>query len=130
MRIMIDTNVLISASLFEKSKIAEMVEHIADNHYLILCDVILDEMKSVYKRKFPNKIKNVDLFLTKFPYELVYAPTYLDDTPDIRDLSDKPILASAILEDVDILISGDNDFSEVEIDRPEILTPAEFLERY
>jgi len=29
-----------------------------------------------------------------------------------------------------ILISGDKDFSDVEIEKPEILTPAEFLEQY
>jgi len=34
------------------------------------------------------------------------------------------------LEDVDILITGDKDFAAVDIDRPEILTPTEFLSKY
>ena len=130
MRIMLDTNILISASLYEQSNISFMVEYIADNHYLVLCDVIINEVKDVYKRKFPSKIKNIDLFLTKFPYELVYAPTYLSDVPDIRDSSDKPILASAIIEDIDILITGDKDFSEIEIKHPQILTPSQFTKQY
>jgi predicted nucleic acid-binding protein len=50
--------------------------------------------------------------------------------PDIRDEKDKPLLAAAILSDVDILISGDKDFHCVDIERPEILKPSEFLERY
>ncbi len=48
----------------------------------------------------------------------------------IRDESDYPILYTAILEDVDILITGDKDFLDIEIERPEILTPAQFLEKY
>jgi predicted nucleic acid-binding protein len=37
---------------------------------------------------------------------------------------------SAILADADILITGDKDFSGLEIEKPEILTPAEFMRRY
>ncbi len=54
----------------------------------------------------------------------------MEGIPDIRDDKDKPILASAIIENVDVLISGDKDFNDIEIDRPEILTPSEFLEKY
>ena len=35
-----------------------------------------------------------------------------------------------MLEDVDVLVTGDNDFSDVDVEKPEILTPAEFVERY
>ena len=37
------------------------------------------------------------------------------------------MLASSILADVDFLITGDKDFSGVEIDRPVVLPPAAFL---
>jgi len=48
----------------------------------------------------------------------------------MRDEYDYPILSTAILEDVDILITGDKDFAVVDIDRPEILTPSQFLRKY
>ena len=35
-----------------------------------------------------------------------------------------------IIEDVDVLVTGDKDFSDVEIEKPEILTPAQFLKKY
>lgn len=54
----------------------------------------------------------------------------MDRFPVIRDIYDFPILATAILEDVDILITGDKDFRDTEIEKPEILTPSEFLGRY
>jgi predicted nucleic acid-binding protein len=34
------------------------------------------------------------------------------------------------IADVDIMITGDKDFKNIEIERPEIVTPKEFLEKY
>ena len=48
----------------------------------------------------------------------------------MRDIKDLPILVTAINEDVDIFLTGDADFSSVEIDRPEIMTPSEFMRKY
>jgi len=47
-----------------------------------------------------------------------------------KDIKDYPVLYTAILEDVDILVTGDRDFSDVDVEKPEILTPAEFVEKY
>ncbi len=72
-------------------------------------------------------------FLTAFcPRRDVYTPTFLEKNkfPAIRDVYDYPILATAILDDVDILISGDKDFAALDIDRPKILMPTDFLLRY
>lgn len=40
------------------------------------------------------------------------------------------MLYTAIIEDVDLFIMGDKDFSDIEIEKPEILTPKQFLEEY
>ena len=45
----------------------------------------------------------------------------------MRDVYDYPILATAILEDVDVLITGDKDFAVVDIDHPEILASTDSL---
>ena len=64
-------------------------------------------------------------------YEYVYTPDILDETLfKIRDVKDYPVLYTAILEDVDILVTGDSDFSDIDIEKPEILPPTEFVERY
>ena len=49
---------------------------------------------------------------------------------NIRDTKDYPVLYTAIVEDVDILVTGDKDFADVEIEKPKILTPADFMEKY
>lgn len=49
---------------------------------------------------------------------------------DIRDKDDYIILYTAIIEDVDIFITGDKDFDDIDIDKPEIMNATEFLEKY
>jgi len=39
-------------------------------------------------------------------------------------------LNSAIVSDVDIFITGDKDLEYIDIDKPEIMTATEFLEKY
>jgi predicted nucleic acid-binding protein len=100
-------------------------------HQLVLSSYIIDELFDVVERKFPDKIKNIDIFLTRLPYELVYTPKELNTKLfNIDDIDDYPVLYSAITEDVDLLITGDTGFDNVEIEKPEIITPSEFLEKY
>jgi predicted nucleic acid-binding protein len=92
----------------------------------------VDELKRVTKRKFPAKYDILESFLRELPFELVYTPEKIDKSkyPDIRDAKDLPVLVSAIIEDVDVLISGDADFSPLEMEHPEIVTPKGFVEKY
>ncbi|MED9903336.1 MAG: hypothetical protein UFG06_04040 [Lachnospiraceae bacterium] len=48
----------------------------------------------------------------------------------MRDTKDSPILATAIMEDVDVLLTGDKDFLVLDVETQEILTMAEFLQKY
>lgn len=132
MRIMIDTNILISVILFPSPNMNKLIDIISSNHTIVLSSYIIEELKEVIKRKFPNKYKYIDRFLIELPYELVYTPELIDvfKYPFIRDKKDLPILVSAINENIDILITGDKDFDEIEIEKPKILTVIEFLERY
>ena len=101
-------------------------------HQILICTYVVEEMKDVIARKFPSKRADLEWFLQSFPFTLVYTPDFFDQDayPEIRDITDLPVLVSAILDDADILITGDNDFADVEIERPEILKPHEFLARY
>jgi predicted nucleic acid-binding protein len=71
-------------------------------------------------------------FLRELPFELVRTPDNIDKSryPGIRDAKDLPVLVSAIIEDVDVLISGDTDFAPLGMVRPEILTPRVFADKY
>jgi len=75
MRIMIDTNVLISAVLFPNSQISLLIKKVTETHVLILCSYIIDELYEVFHRKFKDRIHLLDKFLYKLAYELIYTPT-------------------------------------------------------
>jgi predicted nucleic acid-binding protein len=128
---MLDTNVLISAIVFPNDRMDALIYKAALDHRLVLSSYIIDELLGVTERKFPAAVKDVDLFLTRLPYELVYTPKELKrDLFMIRDVDDYPALYSAIVEDVDLFVTSDDDFKDVEIEKPEIITPSEFMERY
>ena len=65
----------------------------------------------------------------ELPFQLIYTPRNInfDEFPSVRDQKDSPILATALIEDIDIFITGDKDFLVLEIDRPEIMTMKDFL---
>ena len=132
MRIMIDTNILISMFLFPSNTMNRLKLNLCDHHQILLCSYVVEEMKDVISRKFKSKEADLDEFFQSFPFTLTYTPEHFNekDYPEIRDISDLPILVSAILEDVDILITGDNDFEDICIEKPEILKPNKFLELY
>ena len=58
-------------------------------------------------------------------------PTYVENKLfEIRDKDDYIILHTAIIEDVNVFITGDKDFEDIDIEKPEILTATEFIEKY
>jgi len=129
MRVMLDTNIFISMIFFPSNQTRELAKCLAENHQIIICDYVIEELRLVVKRKFPAKSGFLDRFFIELPFELVYTPRKLDQSmfPEIRDEKDSPILATAILENVDILLTGDKDFLDLEVDTPMIMTMAEFL---
>lgn len=63
MRIMIDTNVLISMIFFPSLKMEELINRISYEHTIILCSHVVEELNRVTKRKFGHKLHAVDEFL-------------------------------------------------------------------
>lgn len=132
MRILIDTNIALSTILSPQGRTAEVLKFaILAGHVICLCTFSIDELRLVTKRKFSNKAHDLEMFLSEFSYDLLLTPTMLPpDMPQIRDVNDLPILASAIIGDVDILLTGDKDLDTVEIERPMILSPFKFMQIY
>ena len=128
---MLDTNVLISALLFPGINMNAMMNCIFTQHQLVLSSYVVEELKGVVRRKFPQKERAIDKLLLMMSFEYVYTPKEIESGLfDIRDVKDYPVLYTAIIEDVDILVTGDKDFKDIDIEKPQILTPAEFMEEY
>jgi len=105
MRIMLDTNVLISAFIFKSKNLEQLLSTVCLRHTLVLSSYIVGELYEVIERKFPGKTELLDVFLSRIPYELEHAPQKLPDHNlfTICDNQDEKVLFSAITADVDIL---------------------------
>lgn len=128
MRIMIDTNVIISA-LLRKGSIPDIVLiDVCQNHELVLCDQIIREIYAVASRRFPKKVAVLKDLLATLRFELVAEPKTIK--VPIKDTNDQPILNAAITSKVDYLITGDKHFLQLDQNIIPIITPSEYRCRY
>ncbi len=131
MRVLIDTNVLISAALSKDGVPFQAYMKAASypNRGLI-CEQNVDEMKRIFNKKFPNRLAALDKFLSIALLTLELVPVPTDENVSemqIRDINDRPILRAAIDANADVLLTGDKDFLESGVKNPMIMTPSEFL---
>jgi predicted nucleic acid-binding protein len=70
-RIMIDTNVFISALLRQGSVPDIVLNYVCQNHELVLCSQIISEIREVANRRFPKKAEVLDDLLAQLRYDLV-----------------------------------------------------------
>ncbi len=131
MRVLIDTNILISAALsIGSTPYQAYVKAVTSPNHGIVCDQNIDELKRVFARKFPKRMDALDHFLAQAStvLEIVPTPTNTHEAESsIRDLKDRPILRAAIAAKADVLLTGDRDFTESGIQHPLIMTAAQFL---
>ena len=132
MRVMLDTNIIISTGIFSVNKSTLHVFSIADKYDIVLSTQIIEELYTVIERKFQNKKPDLERFLNSLNYDVAITPKNINDDiyPKIRDKKDYPILASAIIADVDVFITDDKDFNTIDIERPKIMTLFEFAALY
>ena len=131
MRVMLDTNILISAFVFKSKKMNELIYELSKKHEIVICSYTIEELRELVGTKFKVNPKELDDFLKDFPFDLVYSPMMPENKLfEIRDNDDYIILHTAIIEDVDVFITGDKDFDDVDVDRPEIMSASEFIEKY
>ncbi|MDR3263394.1 MAG: putative toxin-antitoxin system toxin component, PIN family [Clostridiales bacterium] len=131
MRIIIDSNVLLSATVFKGAKITELMRIVIDDHTLILTNNILNEVRKVIEIKKPEKLPDFEKFLSLAKFEHHFTSNEgIDTTIQIRDPNDIIIISDAIAVRADILITGDNDFFDRTYDGLEIIKPADFIKKY
>jgi len=128
---MVDANIIISAGLFPESDVGKALAHIVKNNELVICQYTLNELKKVFKNKFPERTEYLNKFVKKLKYELVNSEIIDNKNyPNIRDEDDLPLLACAIETNVNILVTGDKDFDEVIVKMPKIMKPREYVEKF
>ena len=131
MRILIDTNILISAMLNPNgTPYQAYLKAVTYPNHAIICDQNIEELKRIFNKKFPTKLDALDRFLSvaSLSIEIVQVPVEEDSSESlIRDFNDRPILRAAIFAKADILLTEDKDFLESGIVTPKIMTAMEFM---
>lgn len=131
MRVIIDTNIFISAALFPNGRASDAFKKaLLPPYQPLTCDYVVDELHRKFQEKFPDRMTELEAFLysslsiirvVKTPDEALEAENL------IRDVKDRPILRAALSSNADLFLTGDKDFLESSIEDPRIISVADFL---
>lgn len=131
MRFVFDTNVIISASLFETSTPAQAFYEAIDRGELLLSKAVLKEVSRVLQRERFDRYVSMET-RKRFLKALVREGRLVEVTEQIeacRDPDDDKFLELAVSGGADVIVSGDKDLTDLDPFRGiRILTPAAFLE--
>ena len=131
MRIMLDTNVIISAALFPNVRAAQaFFKALQPPYQPLVCDYVVDELHRKFREKFPNRLTELEAFLFNALSFIKLVPTpeeAVSSEQKIRDPKDRPILRAALDAHADLFLTGDKDFLESSVTDPRIISVPEFL---
>lgn len=131
MRVMLDTNIIISYILFNNERMDLFFNYLLRHDTLVISNIIIDELKEVFDKKFPHKKDVLNTFLEDIEVEHVNI-NEIDNHNlfEIRDAKDYPVLYAAIKSNVDIFVTGDKDFSDLNIKSPKIMSVKDYIMTY
>ena len=108
MKIVLDSNIIVAAYA-GRGLCNSLFELCLDRYSIIISDHILTEVYNTLHNKLKMPHKNVQIIID-YLKEFCIISTYKKITENIcRDKNDNDIIALAISNDVDYLISGDKD---------------------
>ena len=136
-RIVIDTNILVSAILTSEGNPAKILKLVLEGKLnLIISPAILEETRQVFnypklaKLMEKNNITRQEVygFLDKMSRVALITPGKLDIDVIPKDPADNKIIACALEGDADFIISGDHHLTDLKIFQSiKIIDPAAFL---
>ena len=129
MRVVIDTNVIVSAILKSKSVPATAIRLVFDRHTLLTSLPTVEEVRRVLTKPYLRSYVN-DEVLNKLyaAFSLSERVTIAKTLSACRDPMDDKFLELAVSGCADVLISGDKDLLSMGVyENTRIMTPTQFL---
>ena len=130
MKLVLDSSVLIAASISRAGVCAELLEDILTHHELIISNFIVEEVSRKLREKFEfPKTEIADLCRFLRNAARLVEPTEID--PRVcRDPEDVPVLGTAVAAKAHLLISVDKDLVTLgSFQGIDIVKPGEFWKR-
>lgn len=82
MRVMLDTNIIISAALFPNGRTAQAFNKaLVPPYQPIVCDYVIDELQRKFREKFPQRTTELESFLFKALAHIKLVSTLEDERP-------------------------------------------------
>ena len=132
-RIFIDTNILISAIVFDRKELELITSSINKKYKIYISEHILEEASRVIKKKFPENMKMFEKFIRISKIEIIIKKVYENEIKkyiDIRDKYDTHVIACASAFRCDFIISGDKDVLSYEHHDIKIMNSADFIKLF
>ena len=127
MKIVLDSSVLIAASISRAGVCAELIEDVLTHHELVISAFIAEELCNKLRDKFnfpESEIRQLQRFLGKVATAVVPIELPMNVC---RDKADIPILGTAVAGGASILVTVDKDLLAVrEFQGIAIIKPGEF----
>jgi uncharacterized protein len=113
MKILVDTNVIVSG-LIAKGACFEIVEDLVYSHVPIVTPYVLAECQEVLSHKFNLSKSTIKSLLYVIERHFKRGDNSKNILNVYRDPNDNQILADAVINKVDIMLSGDKDLLVME----------------
>lgn len=130
-RLFIDTNVLVSAIVFDKNEL-KLIKKGLEEDELFISEHILEETIRVIIKKFPTYFYLFEKFIELSNIKIIDKEIYIEsinEFDDIRDKYDAHVVACAEKMDCNFIISGDKDLLDYEGTEIQVLRAPEYLEK-
>ena len=129
MRIVIDTNVLISAEISISSASRRLRDKIIVDHEITLSNAILQELARTLSDKFGFDGTSVSEITDGLIRVAEIVEPVIFETQICRDPDDDAILGTAVAGNADCIVTGDGDLLVLErFQDVDIISPSEFAE--
>lgn len=126
MKIFLDTNVLISAFVFGGTASKLLAELFTDSREeqfdLFVSEYVEEEFRAKLNEKWPYKAGRAFALYKRMT--ITKVPSTEERLGVLRDTKDIPVLSDAIAMGADIILTGDRDFLESDIEKPLIFSPS------
>lgn len=131
-RVVVDTNVLISFALTANGTAGQVVQWIANNSRLVFSTATFDELQTrLWRSKFDRyvSIEKRKQILHHLELKAAWVEIF-HEVKLSRDPDDDKFIETALVAGAPVLVSGDSDLLDVQIESLEIMTPRGFYERF
>lgn len=131
-KIFIDTNILISAIIFDKKELELIIRCISEGDTIYISEHILEEATRVFMKKFPEYLEMFEKFIKASQMEVIKKKIYekkIKTFENLRDRYDAHVIACAKATKCKFIITGDKDLLDYRYTAIKIVDSDEYLKQ-